>query len=101
MQARPLSIRAIAEVLQKYGQLEKDNIELKQATDRLQADLKKAQDNLTELQNRYNDDKVAWTQEKENLCAEITALKKKIEELNAELAKRPLPSEKLKQEAGK
>lgn len=96
-----VAFQAIAEVLQKYGQLEKDNIELKQATDRLQADLKKAQDNLTELQNRYNADKVAWTQEKENLCAEITALKKKIEELNAELAKRPLPSEKLKQEAGR
>ena len=96
-----VAFQAIAEVLQKYGQLEKDNIELKQATDRLQADLKKAQDNLTELQNRYNADKVAWTQEKENLCAEITALKKKIEELNAELAERPLPSEKLKQEAGR
>ena len=94
-----VAFQAIAEVLQKYGQLEKDNIQFKQEIDCLQANLKKAQDNLTELQNRYNADNVAWTQEKENLCAEITVLKKKIEELNAELAKISLSSKNSQQEA--
>jgi hypothetical protein len=86
-----VAFQSITGALQKNVQLEKDNIQLRQETDRLQADLKKAQDDLAELQNKYNADKVAWIREKQKLYAEITALKKQIEELKTELAKRPLP----------
>lgn len=86
-----VAFQAITEALQKNVQLEKDNIQLKQEIDRLQTDLRKAQGDLAELQNKYNTDKVAWTREKQKLYAEIAALKKQIEDLKAELIKRPLP----------
>ena len=94
-----VAFQAITGALQKNVQLEKDNIQLRQETDRLQAYLKKAQDDLAELQNKYNADKVAWIREKQKLYAEITALKKQIEELNAELAKISLSSKNSQQEA--
>ena len=71
--------------LQKNVQLKKDNIQFRQKTDRLQEDLKNAQNTLAELEKKYKADKVAWTQEKQKLYAEITVLKKQIEELNAKL----------------
>lgn len=86
-----VAFQAITGALQKNVQLEKGNIQLKQETARLLADLKKAQADLAELQNKYNADKVAWIREKQKLYAEITALKKQIEELKTELAKRALP----------
>lgn len=94
-----VAFHAITEALQKNVQLEKDNIQLRQETDRLQADLKKAQDDLAELKKQYNTDKGPWTQEKQKLYSEITALKKQIEELNAELAKISLSSKNSQQEA--
>ena len=94
-----VAFHAITEALQKNVQLEKDNIQLRQETDRLQADLKKAQADLAELQNKYNTDKVAWTLENHKLHAEIAALKKQIEDLKAELIKRPVPQSVSRQEA--
>lgn len=85
-----VAFQAITGALQKNVQLEKDNIQLRQETDRLQADLKKAQDDLSEFQKKYNADKVTWTQGNKKLYAEIAALKKQIEDLKTELAKRPL-----------
>lgn len=93
-----VAFQAITEALQKNVQLEKGNIQLKQEIDRLQANLKKAQDDLAELKKRYNTDKVAWTQKKQKLYTEITVLKKQIEELKAELAKRPLATPVFTQE---
>ena len=94
-----VAFQAITEALQKNVQLEKDNIQLKQEIDRLQTDLRKAQGDLAELQNKYNTDKVAWTQEKQKLYAEIAALKKQIEELKVELAKRLVQQSESRQEA--
>lgn len=93
-----VAFQAITGALQKNVQLEKDNIQLRQETDRLLADLKKAQDDLSEFQKKYNADKVTWTQEKQKLYAKITALKKQIEELKAELIKRPVPQSVSRQE---
>ena len=89
-----VAFHAITEALQKNVQLEKE-------TDRLQTDLSKAQNNLAALQKQYDAFTATCLQETQKLYSDITDLKKQIEELNAELAKRPLPSEKLKQEAGK
>ena len=94
-----VAFQAITGALQKNVQLEKDNIQLKQETDRLQEDLKKAQDDLAELKKQYNADKVAWTREKQKLYAEIAALKKQIEELKVELAKRLVQQSESRQEA--
>lgn len=85
-----VAFQAITGALQKNVQLEKDNIQLRQETDRLQADLRKAQGDLAELQKKYNADNVVWLQGNKKLYAEITALKKQMEELKTELAKRPL-----------
>lgn len=80
-----VAFQTVTGALQKNVQLKKDNIQFRQKTDRLQKDLKNAQNTLAELEKKYKADKVAWTQEKQKLYAEITVLKKQIEELNAKL----------------
>ena len=87
-----VAFHAITEALQKNVQLEKE-------TDRLQTDLSKAQNNLAALQKQYDAFTATCLQEKQKLYSEITALKKQIEELNAELAKISLSSENSQQEA--
>lgn len=89
-----VAFQAITGALQKNVQLEKE-------TDRLQADLKKAQDDLAELKKQYDAFTATCLQEKQKLYSEITALKKQIEELNAELAKISLSSKNSQQEADK
>ena len=86
-----VAFQAITEALQKNVQLEKGNIQLKQETARLEVNLKKAQDTLSGLEKKYNAATTGFALEKQKLYAEITALKKQIEELKTELAKRPLP----------
>lgn len=78
-----VAFHAITEALQKNVQLEKGTV-------RLQADLSKAQGDLAALQKQYNDSAASFSQEKQKFHAEITALKKQIEELKAELVKRQL-----------
>lgn len=78
-----VAFHVITEALQKNVQLEKE-------TDRLQTDLSKAQNNLAALQKQYDAFTATCLQEKQKLYSEITALKKQIEELKTELAKRPL-----------
>lgn len=78
-----VAFQTVTGALQKNVQLKKDNIQFRQKTDRLQEDLKNAQNTLAGLEKKYKADKVAWTQEKQKLYAEITVLKKQIEELNA------------------
>lgn len=85
--------------LEKDTMVSQDNVKLMQKTNRLQADLKKAQGDLAELKKQYNTDKGPWTQEKQKLYAEIAALKKQIEDLKAELIKRPVPQSVSRQEA--
>ena len=51
-----VAFQAITGALQKNVQLEKDNIQLRQETARLEANLKKAQDNLSGLEKKYNVD---------------------------------------------
>lgn len=80
-----VAFHAITEALQKNVQLEKE-------TDRLQDDLSKAQGDLAALQKQYDASAANFLHEKQKLYAEISALKKQIEELKAELAKRPVPS---------
>ncbi len=80
-----VAFQTVTGALQKNVQLKKDNIQFRQKTDRLQEDFKNAQNTLAELEKKYKADKVAWTQEKQKLYAEITVLKKQIEELNAKL----------------
>ena len=94
-----VAFQAITGALQKNMQLEKDNIQFRQENARLEVDLKKAQDDLSEFQKKYNADKVTWTQEKQKLYAEIIALKKQIEDLKAELIKRHVPQSVTRQEA--
>ena len=71
-----VAFQTVTGALQKNVQLKKDNIQFRQKTDRLQEDLKNAQNTLAELEKKYKADKVAWTQEKQKLYAEITVLKK-------------------------
>lgn len=80
-----VAFHAITEALQKNVLLEKE-------TDRLQDDLSKAQGDLAALQKQYDASAANFLHEKQKLYAEISALKKQIEELKAELAKRPVPS---------
>ena len=87
-----VAFHAITEALQKNVQLEKE-------TDRLQTDLSKAQNTLAALQKQYDAFTATCLQEKQKLYSEITALKKQIEELNAELAKIALSSKNSQQEA--
>ena len=85
-----VAFQAITGALQKNVQLEKGNIQLKQETARLEVNLKKAQDTLSGLEKKYNAATAGFALEKQKLYAEIAALKKQIEELKTELAKRPL-----------
>lgn len=87
-----VAFHAITEALQKNVQLEKE-------TDRLQTDLSKAQNTLAALQKQYDAFTATCLQEKQKLYSEITALRKQIEELNAELAKISLSSKNSQQEA--
>ena len=86
-----VAFHAITEALQKNVQLEKE-------TDRLQDDLSKAQGDLAALQKQYDASAANFLHEKQKLYAEISALKKQIEELKAELAKRPVPQSVSRQE---
>ena len=61
--------------------------------------MSKAQNNLAALQKQYDAFMATCLQEKQKLYSEITALKKQIEELNAELAKISLSSKNSQQEA--
>ena len=94
-----VAFHAIIGALQKNVLLEQSNIQLKQKTNRLQADLSRTQNAFVILQTQYGTSVAICTQEKQKLYAEITALKKQIEELKAELIKRSVPQSSSRQEA--
>ena len=81
------TFHAINGALQKNVQLEKDNIQFRQETARLEVNLKKAQDTLSGLEKKYNAATAGFALEKQKLYAEIAALKKQIEELEIALRK--------------
>ena len=94
-----VAFQAITGALQKNMQLEKDNIQFRQETACLEVNLKKAQDTLSGLEKKYNVATAGFALEKQKLYAEIAALKKQIEELKVELAKRLVQQSESRQEA--
>ena len=78
-----------------------ENVQFKQKIERLQTDLSKAQGNLAVLQKQYDASIASCLQERQKIHAVIAGLKKQIEELKAELAKRPLPPPVAMQEGQK
>ncbi len=80
--------------LEKGTIVSQDDVKLMQKTNRLQADLKKAQDTLSGLEKKYNAATAGFALEKQKLYAEIAALKKQIEELEIALRKNFLSSGK-------